>query len=103
MTTKNPKIKEYRNLGNFMKLNGRSNQSKRKTKHKKYLNEQKKFSFLRSENELQGDKSKSKKETDESFFKFNLKVIKTNSCKLNFLSRLSCTSREAIKIYSYRY
>ena len=41
MTTKNPKIEEYRNLGNFMKLNGRSNQSQRKTKRKKYLNEQK--------------------------------------------------------------
>ena len=44
-----------------------------------------------SEIELHGDENKSKKETDEKilFFKFNLKVVKTNSNKLKYSTRLS--------------
>ena len=47
-----------------------------------------------SEIELHGDENKSKEETDlkNVFFKFNLKVVKTNRYKQKSVTKLSYTS-----------
>ena len=75
-----------------MKLNGRSNQSQRITKRKKYLNQQKLLKFLLSEIEIQRNENKSIKLVERKyFFKINLKVIKTNSYQLKSFTSSSFT------------